>query len=101
MLLTCCDRWVLLFFFFKHKTAYEVRMSDWSSDVCSSDLGSGRRGTRSVIFMARTVRSDERRESDSEHPVSLCRAYRHGAPGGGGRSFCPRTDQGSSRRRTG
>src|SRR3546814_10553600 len=30
---------VLLFFFFKHKTAYEMRISDWSSDVCSSDLG--------------------------------------------------------------
>src|SRR3546814_9495630 len=26
-------------FFFKHKTAYELRISDWSSDVCSSDLG--------------------------------------------------------------
>src|SRR3546814_2055110 len=26
------------FFFFKHKTAYEVRISDWSSDVCSSGL---------------------------------------------------------------
>src|SRR3546814_3229881 len=26
------------FFFFKHKTAYEMRISDWSSDVCSSDL---------------------------------------------------------------
>src|SRR3546814_5808333 len=30
----CC-----LFFFFKQKTAYEMRISDWSSDVCSSDLG--------------------------------------------------------------
>src|SRR3546814_6822244 len=29
---------VFLFFFFKQKTAYEVRISDWSSDVCSSDL---------------------------------------------------------------
>src|SRR3546814_12669015 len=28
------------FFFFKHKTAYELRISDWSSDVCSSDLSS-------------------------------------------------------------
>src|SRR3546814_5191895 len=28
----------LIFFFFKQKTAYEVRISDWSSDVCSSDL---------------------------------------------------------------
>src|SRR3546814_19161343 len=27
-----------IFFFFKQKTAYEVRISDWSSDVCSSDL---------------------------------------------------------------
>src|SRR3546814_19670040 len=27
------------FFFFKQKTAYELRISDWSSDVCSSDLG--------------------------------------------------------------
>src|SRR3546814_8183344 len=26
------------FFFFKQKTAYEIRISDWSSDVCSSDL---------------------------------------------------------------
>src|SRR3546814_6198509 len=32
--LSCC----LLFFFFKQKTAYELRISDWSSDVCSSDL---------------------------------------------------------------
>src|SRR3546814_16220902 len=31
----CC---VCCFFFFKQKTAYEMRISDWSSDVCSSDL---------------------------------------------------------------
>src|SRR3546814_19826145 len=31
-----CSR--LCFFFFKQKTAYEMRISDWSSDVCSSDL---------------------------------------------------------------
>src|SRR3546814_3894693 len=30
-----------LFFFFKQKTAYEMRISDWSSDVCSSDLRGG------------------------------------------------------------
>src|SRR3546814_6994517 len=29
---------LVLFFYFKQKTAYEVRISDWSSDVCSSDL---------------------------------------------------------------
>src|SRR3546814_3259467 len=32
---SCC------FFFFKQKTAYEMRISDWSSDVCSSDLAPG------------------------------------------------------------
>src|SRR3546814_9433222 len=35
-----------LFFFFKQKTAYEMRISDWSSDVCSSDLAALRRGHR-------------------------------------------------------
>src|SRR3546814_2986734 len=29
---------IVFLFFFKHKTAYEMRISDWSSDVCSSDL---------------------------------------------------------------
>src|SRR3546814_4642590 len=33
---------VFYFFFFKQKTAYEMRISDWSSDVCSSDLDVGR-----------------------------------------------------------
>src|SRR3546814_7338538 len=31
----CC---LFVFFFFKQKTAYDMRISDWSSDVCSSDL---------------------------------------------------------------
>src|SRR3546814_7942393 len=30
---------MIVFFVFKQKTAYEMRISDWSSDVCSSDLG--------------------------------------------------------------
>src|SRR3546814_15286183 len=37
---------LLFFFFFKQKTAYEMRISDWSSDVCSSDLCFARRGPR-------------------------------------------------------
>src|SRR3546814_3931460 len=42
----------LLFFFFKQKTAYEVRISDWSSDVCSSDLSAryGALGANLVRF---------------------------------------------------
>src|SRR3546814_19055716 len=40
-------RWLMVFFFFfKQKTAYEMRISDWSSDVCSSDLS--RRNQRSA-----------------------------------------------------
>src|SRR3546814_6358730 len=42
--------WWVVVFVFKQKTAYEMRMSDWSSDVCSSDLPAGhpchRRGGR-------------------------------------------------------
>src|SRR3546814_10193666 len=43
MLICVCKLGVLVvmynsFFFFKQKTAYEMRISDWSSDVCSSDL---------------------------------------------------------------
>src|SRR3546814_8075928 len=33
---------LVLLFFFKQKTAYEMRISDWSSDVCSSDLPAAR-----------------------------------------------------------
>src|SRR3546814_10247704 len=36
ILMELCFCW--FFFFFKQKTAYEMRISDWSSDVCSSDL---------------------------------------------------------------
>ena len=32
-------KYCILFFFFKQKTAYEIYQCDWSSDVCSSDLG--------------------------------------------------------------
>src|SRR3546814_6791600 len=39
-LIVCCLSLLIMFifFFFKQKTAYEMRISDWSSDVCSSDL---------------------------------------------------------------
>src|SRR3546814_4509967 len=40
MLFVCV---LCFFFFFKQKTAYEMRISDWSSDVCSSDLAGHRR----------------------------------------------------------
>src|SRR3546814_8226603 len=37
----CCLFFGVCVFFFKQKTAYEMRISDWSSDVCSSDLAGG------------------------------------------------------------
>src|SRR3546814_7121735 len=41
----CCT-YSLCFFFFKQKTAYDMRISDWSSDVCSSDLFVGEQHDR-------------------------------------------------------
>src|SRR3546814_7870104 len=41
-------------FFFKQKTAYEMRISDWSSDVCSSDLGLTMRFKRAAQRYGRT-----------------------------------------------
>src|SRR3546814_7817842 len=41
---------VLLFFFVKQKTAYEMRISDWSSDVCSSDLEKDMRDRILMLF---------------------------------------------------
>src|SRR3546814_6450868 len=48
----------LWFFFFKQKTAYELRISDWSSDVCSSDLVVGYPIRRSERLAGGTPRED-------------------------------------------
>src|SRR3546814_1626381 len=54
MVLTCMSYCLLYtFFFFKQKTAYEMRISDWSSDVCSSDLAAG--GVAAVERALRTA----------------------------------------------
>src|SRR3546814_1985280 len=54
------------FFFFKQKTAYEMRISDWSSDVCSSDLDTSifdvENGMCIANDMAKRVRLDDGRE---------------------------------------
>src|SRR3546814_6910014 len=60
---------LLWFFFFKQKTAYEMRISDWSSDVCSSDLfkvicdalavaSAGKIGDRSLCRSGTNLRGD-------------------------------------------
>src|SRR3546814_4117312 len=42
-------------FFFKQKTAYEMRISDWSSDVCSSDLIGGQRLDHALVEHFRLI----------------------------------------------
>src|SRR3546814_7603184 len=51
----CCDCF-FLFFFFKQKTAYEMRVSDWSSDVCSSDLRDRLQALQGQGFAAAALR---------------------------------------------
>src|SRR3546814_19816868 len=46
--------WIHMCFFFKQKTAYDMLISDWSSDVCSSDL-SGKRWSQSQGCLAHTA----------------------------------------------
>src|SRR3546814_7159299 len=46
---------VVVLFFFKQKTAYEMRISDWSSDVCSSDLHPNRARTRISVRPGRAM----------------------------------------------
>src|SRR3546814_4026719 len=74
------------FFFFKQKTAYELRISDWSSDVCSSDLlmlaqrllqknfsvGMYRLGLNQDVAELILGRSEERRVG--KECVSTCRS---------------------------
>src|SRR3546814_10196819 len=55
-----CD----MFFFFKQKTAYEMRISDWSSDVCSSDLPySGFNGTETTVSVNQRLDIGGRRKA--------------------------------------
>src|SRR3546814_20773789 len=67
-----------LFVFFKQKTAYEVRISDWSSDVCSSDLAenvaAGGRDAR--VDRGRGARAGRGEEADARSRV------RRAEPGG-------------------
>src|SRR3546814_6680563 len=47
------------FFFFKQKTAYEMRISDWSSDVCSSDLILPIASRRTAVALHRNVAAED------------------------------------------
>src|SRR3546814_8366692 len=57
-------------FFFKQKTAYEMRISDWSSDVCSSDLPKTESDRRERQISLRDDRACPRPGRNAPHPAS-------------------------------
>src|SRR3546814_3932210 len=68
----------MICFFFKQKTAYEMGISDWSSDVCSSDL---KEDPSKVIARSREpilTAADEDREGYVPNVVYTCGAMKHG-----------------------
>src|SRR3546814_7572974 len=69
-----------LFFFFKQKTAYEMRISDWSSDVCSSDLKHSQSAGHA------NLRDRRSRDDDRKHA-----AVSDGTGDGGLTQFFPRS----------
>src|SRR3546814_4771122 len=70
------------FFFFKQKTAYEMRISDWSSDVCSSDLrpgtafttGHDRASNRRSVFVRGTLKFEPSSAFDARLKLSYNRS---------------------------
>src|SRR3546814_9085017 len=65
-LFMCC-------FFFKQKTAYEMRISDWSSDVCSSDLEDVKRFKREVAaYLGLEVTYANMVGWETKDPLSVC-----------------------------
>src|SRR3546814_2621513 len=67
----------MCFFFFKQKTAYEMRISDWSSDVCSSDLQSAHFAHHA--YRSRPLLSDGQSAADDHH--GKARRTCHDQPG--------------------
>src|SRR3546814_10734051 len=67
--------------FFKQKTAYEMRISDWSSDVCSSDLDHpARTSYASPSMVTRLLRSRRAAPTDTR-PPDIARPLRESATG--------------------
>src|SRR3546814_3134566 len=68
----CC------FFFFKQKTAYEMRISDWSSDVCSSDLIGAGDAFAAGVLHAHLAGGDARALAEAGLALT---ALKHSLPG--------------------
>src|SRR3546814_6711072 len=65
--MSCICTCMVRFFFFKQKTAYEMRISDWSSDVCSSDLPRARLAAVFGLVHAPQHEPARRRRGGIEH----------------------------------
>src|SRR3546814_10100123 len=65
-------------FFFKQKTAYEMRISDWSSDVCSSDLGAADRRLVDVDHLVAMLKPGQRVVRPRDEPRAVQRPRRAG-----------------------
>src|SRR3546814_18707359 len=96
----------LVFFFFKQKTAYEMRISDWSSDVCSSDLSAGGNGFRNALACRQrcidvgSAFEHDRIDGDAVtgpkeagHARLDPRRRQTGSPAVGGENGCPMSSQ--------
>src|SRR3546814_3336930 len=81
-----------LFFFYKQKSAYDVRISDWGSDVCSSDLP--RSTPRAATRTARLQQTDQKDQSDprSQEDQRVIDGRRANGPQGDIASFAVRVD---------
>src|SRR3546814_10533445 len=101
-MLSSVDEFYVYFFFFKQKTAYEMRISDWSSDVCSSDLKCRKCGNENYLlhdfplFRDSLCSNCRQRDSRSREEIMLKRRNCN-------RSFraSPRRDTRSEERRVG
>src|SRR3546814_11604017 len=88
---------VICFFFFKQKPAYEMRISDWSSDVCSSDLAA-------AIFAGASEKVRERRQFLErgklvDHAIETALLIGFQAHDRADRDIEPHGDQGTERRK--
>src|SRR3546814_7067214 len=97
---------MLSLFFFKQKTAYELRISDWSSDVCSSDLDQRNRlvarsktdgGDLRLVTDLHDEERHQRGEERAETPVAavgrIVELVRDHRPGGHGQKAKPRSEE--------
>src|SRR3546814_7489858 len=84
-------------FFFKQKTAYEVRISDWSSDVCSSDLPARHRRGPRISQAQGTVRSGSDRGGGLQFRYTRAADERDRKSVVEGRSVSVRVDLGGRR----